>query len=177
MMPEKRLEGKIDPSRGPARSARGTAAGARDDPAGLPRSADTGDSRDGVPVAGLAGGTPDCNNGVPGHSARRSGTEPGNSGKDVAEVPLRRAPPPCNRASGTRQRQSFRGTLEPALISDLTKVAGTPPLTTAGFLLPLSRYNNCFLGMIGRMTCACGADDVASADFRKLRFQMIDDSY
>jgi hypothetical protein len=61
------------------------------------------------------------------------------------------------------------------LISDLTKVAGTPPLKTTGFLLPLSRHNNRFLGMIGRTTRACGADDVASADFRKLRFQMIAD--
>jgi hypothetical protein len=167
MMPEKRLEGKIDPSRGPARSARGTAADARDDPAGLPGSADNADSRDGAPVAGLAGGTPDCSSGVPGHSARRSRTEPGNSGKDVAEVPLRRAPPPWDRAGGTRQRQPFRGTLEPALISDLTKVAGTPPLKTTGFLLPLSRYNNRFPGMIGRMTRACGADDVASAEAQK----------
>jgi hypothetical protein len=51
------------------------------------------------------------------------------------------------------------------LIRDLTKVAGTPPLTTAGFLLPLSRYNNRFLGMIGRMTR--GPDDVAWAKAQK----------
>jgi hypothetical protein len=53
---------------------------------------------------------------------------------------------------------------------DLTKVAGTPPLTTTGFLLPLSRHNNRFLGMIGRMTRACGADDVASAKAQKATF-------
>jgi hypothetical protein len=34
-----------------------------------------------------------------------------NSGKAVAEAPLRRAPPPWNRPSGTRQRQLFRGNL------------------------------------------------------------------
>jgi hypothetical protein len=59
--------------------------------------------------------------------------------------------------------------------------AGTPSLSTAGFLLLPAFDATIHLQpastMIGRMTGAFGADDVVSLgpQFRKLRFQMIAD--
>jgi hypothetical protein len=141
-MPGKRSKGNLDPSRGLVRTVLGTAAAGRDDRAGLRGFADAGGWRGGAAGAGLAGGTPSCNSDVRDHNARRSETALDSIGKAVAEAPLRRAPPPSIRASGAaRQRLPFRGTLEGGSILTFTKIAGTPPLPTAGFLLPLSGHN------------------------------------
>jgi hypothetical protein len=140
IMPGKGSKGNLDPSRGLARNVPGTAAAGRDDPAGLRGFADAAGWRGGAAGAGLGGGTPGCNSDVRDHNARRSETALDSTGKAVAEAPLRRAPPPSIRASGPRQRLPFRGILEPVSILTFTKVAGTPPLPTAGFL-PLSGHH------------------------------------
>src|SRR5208282_1706289 len=128
MMPGKRSKGKIDPSRAFALGVAGTPADGRNDPPVLPDCSGDGGWHGGADGAGLDYGRRDCNSAVRGRSANRDRTPHGIRcpSKPVAGEPLRHAPP-CALSGGARQRQWLRGTLEPALISDLTKVAIPEP--------------------------------------------------
>jgi hypothetical protein len=123
-MPGKRPKGKIDPSRALAPCVAGTPAAGRNDLPVLPDCSGTDGWHGGADDAGLDCGRRGCNSVVRGHSASRYRTPLGIrcQGKPVAAEPILRVPP-CVLAGGARQRQWLRGTLEAALIGDLTKVA------------------------------------------------------
>ena len=142
MMPGKRSEGNLDPSRWIALDDgdSGIPAGDRDDRA-VPRGS-VGDAcwRTAAAGGGLAGGIGCCSNGVRDHSAcrRRKPLDTPDPGKPVAAEPLRHEPPPCAIAGGTGQRHWSRGRLEQALFGftcPMVAEHGTLPLERQGFHL------------------------------------------
>ena len=128
MMAGKRSKWNCDPACVFAPGVAGTPAAGRNDLSVLPDCSGTGDWRSDADGGELACYRRGCNSAVRGHNANRDKTPRGIRcpGKPVAGEPLRHAPP-CVLASGARQRQWLRGTVEPALVSDLTKVAIPEP--------------------------------------------------
>jgi len=137
-MPEKRSKWNYDPSQLIALCVVDTVLVACYDPFFLLDWSGSGGWHAGVEGGGPGGCRCDCNSAVRAHSWSIQRTPHGirNADKPVA-VELLRHSPACPPQEGTRQRQWLRGNLEPALISDLTKVAhrGTLSLPTAGSLL------------------------------------------
>lgn len=140
MMPGKRPKGNPDPSRALAFGVADTPAAGHNDRAVLRGCSGAGGWHSGADGAGLGRGRRGCNSAVRGHSADRDRTphDIRCPSKPVAGEPIRHVPP-CVPASGARQRKWLRGTLEPALIGDLTKVAIPEPhrfQRWGSFLLP-----------------------------------------
>lgn len=124
MMPEKRTQWKYDPSRAIALDVADICVDGRDDLPVPPGYSDVGGWRNGVGQDGRAFDRRRCNNIDRGSSGNKARTLHGIPwpGKPVAGEPLRHVSPRAL-AVGTGQRQRLRGTLETALVSDLTKVA------------------------------------------------------
>lgn len=177
MMPSQRSKGNPDPSRAPGigglPSGPGTAVGGRGDRA-VPRGfAGSGDWPRDADGGGPAGGRPRCNSAARGHSGSTGRISPDirRHGKTAAVEPLLRVPP-CVVAGGTGQWHRLRGRLELLDCGDLTKVAIAEPRCfqrRGSDLHPAFEVTLTRLGvwpMIGRMTRAFGADDVAANERR-----------
>ena len=151
-MREKRSYGKNDPSRffrlsppglqiAPTEIAHGVAGispDARYDHPFPPGCSDSAGWRHDVAPDEIVFGRRGCNNVDRSNSGNRGRTPFGTAwpGRPAAREPPRHASPRVL-ASGARQRQWLRGSLEPAWMSNRTKVAisGTLSLPTPGFLL------------------------------------------
>src|SRR5690348_14098812 len=139
MMPEKRSNGNLDPSRALGRlGVADTPAADRDDRVVLPGSADGGSWPCVAARVGLEHGRRNCNSGVRDHSAGRSRTPRGihRRGKPAAEEPLRHEPPSRVRGWGWTTA-TVHGRLEPASMrGDLLQgcQAGTRPVARPGFI-------------------------------------------